>query len=86
MTATTVSEDQSSKKSGEQITSELIYYWMVSLNIPFEAQKWHLNRLLMLIRVCEVKSSPPKKHSTRDIMRRNAKLNAARRKKFSSKG
>jgi hypothetical protein len=70
----------------EIITSELIYYWMVASNIPFECQKWHLNRLLTLIRICSIKNQPPKKMSTRDILSRNAALNAARRKKYNTKG
>ncbi len=86
MTATTFSENGPKKPSREIITSELIYYWMVALNIPFECQKWHIKRLLTLIRVCEIKNSPPKKQSKREIMSRNAALNAARRKHLNSKG
>lgn len=85
MTATTFSE-VTNTKSREIITSELIYYWMFSLNIPMECQKWHLNRLLTLIRVCNIKNQPPKKMSRREIMNRNAALNAARRKKLNSTG
>lgn len=89
MTATWFSEDKN-RKAGppnrEQVTSELIYYWMIALNIPFECQKWHLNRLLTLIRVCNVKNQKPKKMNRRQLLSRNAAINAARRKKFSSKG
>lgn len=86
MTATTFSEKEKGTKNREVITSELIYYWMVASNIPFECEKWHLNRLITLIRVCSIKNTPPKKMSKRDIMNRNASLNAARRKQFNSKG
>ena len=86
MTATTFHQENRGGGNGELITSELIYYWMVSLNIPFECQKWHLNRLFTLIKVCSIKNQPPKKMSKKDIMSRNAALNAARRKQLNSKG
>lgn len=86
MTATTFSNDLNKNNSREIITSELIYYWMISLNIPMECQKWHLNRLLTLIRVCNVKNTPPKKMNRRELMSRNASLNAARKKQLNTRG
>ena len=87
MTATYFSEE-GSKGSGskEEITSELIYYWMVTFNIPMECQKWHLNRLLTLIRICDIKNRPTKKRSRREIIQRNKRLNAERKKRLNSRG
>ena len=91
MTATTFSDGNKTAKggrlNGEIITSELIYYWMTALNINYECQYWHLNRLITLIRVCSVKNQPPgKKKSTREINNQYAAMNAARRKMLNSKG
>lgn len=86
MTATTIKKDNR-KTSREIITSEIIYYWMTELNIPFDpCQKWHLSRLLMLIEVCSIKKTPPKKMSKADALKQNHALNAARRARFHSRG
>ena len=88
-TATWISDDVKKKnkgKSHEIITSELIYYWMISLQIPKEMEKWHLNRLLTLIEVCNIKNTPPEKMSKKDLYARNRELNKARKAKLHSKG
>ena len=81
MTATYIAEDPNGSIGGDVVTSELIYYWMISLNIPQEYQKWHLNRLISLIKVCNVKNMPAKKMSQSELMRRHSAINEARRKK-----
>lgn len=86
MTATRFSDDKNGKGSSEQVTSELIYYWMIAQNVPFECEKWHLNRLLTLLKVCDAKNKPPKKMGKKELMRRNSSLNAARRKQLNTKG
>ena len=70
----------------EIITSELIYYWMIACDIPSEYEKWHLNRLLTLIKICNIKRGPEQKMSKRSIYAQNKELNAMRRAKLHSRG
>ena len=78
--------DNKGPKNSEQVTSELIYYWMLTYHIPPEYEKWHLSRLLTLIEICERKNAPAKKMSQSEIMARNKALNAQRRAALNSKG
>lgn len=86
MTATTFSEDKTAKNDREIVTAEIIRYWMISFDIPYVYETWHLNSLLTLIRVCNVKNTPQKKRSKGEIMSRNAALNKARRQRLNSRG
>lgn len=86
MTAVKFSKDKTGKKNNEIVTNELIYCWMIELSIPFECQKWHLNRLIALIRVCQDRRTPPKKMSKSETIKHYAALNEARRRKLKSKG
>ena len=85
MTATTFSNGEN-KPNREVITAEIIYYWMITFNIPFECQKWHLDKLLTLVTTCSVKNSPPRKMSKQEIASRNSNLNKSRRNKLHSLG
>lgn len=85
MTATWFSSN-SGKPNQEVITSELIYYWLVTATIPWEAENWHLERLFTLIRVINEKNSPPKKMSPSELAARNRELNAQRKAQYNTTG
>lgn len=80
MTATWFNEKPNEKPNAEVITAELIYYWLVSLQIPFECQYWHLERLITLVKVCNLKNQPEKKLSPQEARQRHRDLNAQRRR------
>lgn len=89
MTATWFSDKPNSPNSNTIITAELIYHWMISFGISWEAQHWHLNRLFTLIRVCNEKNSKPKKMSRSEIAARNEhnrQLNEQRRAQLGTTG
>jgi hypothetical protein len=86
MTATVFYIENKGQVNKEIITSEVLYYWMIAANIPMDCQKWHLNRLIALVKVCGIKNSPQKKMSQRELIARNRDLNAARKKALNTKG
>ena len=88
MTATWFNNKSQNSPGGrtQVVTSELIYYWLIAFNIPFECQKWHLNRLLTLIKICEIKNAPNKKMKQKDIYSQNRAINAARMRNLGTNG
>lgn len=92
MTATTINEAALMAAGGKRmimgrnITSELVYYWMASLSIPFECEKWHINRLLTLIKVASIESQPPKKMGKKEALSQQAALNASRKARLNTHG
>jgi hypothetical protein len=86
MTATWFSEQPGAPRSREVITSELIYYWMTVFSIPFECERWHLNRLFTLIRICNVKQGKPEKMTRAELAQRNRELNAQRKTQMGTDG
>ena len=86
MTATWFVDLPQSPGAKATITAEIIYNWMVALNIPFECQHWHLNKLLTLIKVCNEKNNPPKKMTRAEAAAKQRQLNAERRAKYGSSG
>ena len=92
MTATQFNSTNNVKKRGSSITgekiitSELLYYYMIANNIPSEYEKWHISRLMVLIRICGIKNGPVKKRSKQEIISENDKINEERRKRLHSTG
>lgn len=88
MTATTFRSFQSTQQKRKKriVTSERIYFWMVTYQIPFECEKWHLNRLLTLIRICQIENNPGKKMSKKEILAQNHALNEERRRMYGTRG
>lgn len=84
-TATTI-HNRNAMPRRDIITSELVYFWMVYWGIPFECQKWHINRLLILIEICGIKNQSGQKMSRQEQYSQNKALNAARRKQWNTKG
>ena len=86
--ATTFVDVKSKTRGPKQvITSELVYYWMIAYQIPFECQYWHLNRLFALIRICNIQNNPDKnKMSKAEIAARNRALNEERKAKLKTRG
>jgi len=86
MTATWFNDRPQPGRGREVITSEVIYYWLTSYNIPFECDQWHLNRLLALVKVANAKNAPKKKMGRRDMLAQRDQINAARKAQAQSKG
>lgn len=86
MTATVFSDTPGSKASSEFVTAEIVYYWMVVLNIPFECQYWHLNKLLALVRTLNAKNNPPKKMGRREALQQQRSLNEQRKAQLNTRG
>lgn len=86
MTATILPKNRGGRGRPETVTAELIYYWMIAMQIPSQYEHWHLNKLITLIGVCNVKNSPNKKRSSDEILRDQMALNEERCKQLNSKG
>lgn len=84
-TATFFGGEPVRSRDNRPVTAEVLYYQMISLNIPFECKKWHLNSLLTLIHVCTEENNARnsangrgKKRRSQDISMEYARMNAQR--------
>jgi len=84
--ATWFSEEAPKQRNQETLTSELIYYWLVAFQIPFETETWHINRLFNLIRICDLKQQKPKKMSAAEAAAKRRELNEKRKAQFGTTG
>lgn len=87
-TATWFNEPKTSYRQTNKtvVTAEVIYYWMVSLQIPFECEYWNLNRLITLVRVINNKNQPQKKMSRNEAMTQARRLNEERKQQYNTRG
>lgn len=85
-TATTIIDHSPRRARREVITSELIYYWMFSQQVPLECETWHLSRLITLLQICSIKNAPGKKMKNKEVANQYRSLNAARKKSLGTSG
>ena len=85
-TGTTFNDSKTPTNRSETISSELIYYWLVQMQIPFSVETWHLNRVITLIRIANVKAEKPKKLSKGELAAQRRKLNEERRRQYGTTG
>ena len=90
MTATTFSTPtavkSTQKKKKEIMTAEVIYARMFMHHISIECQKWHLNRLLTLIKVCDFQNGSGEKMTKKQSAMWAAEQNKARQAKYNTRG
>lgn len=86
MTATWFTERPQAGKAREIVTSEVIYYWMSALTLPFGCDQWHFNKLLTLIKVANSKNAPQKNTPRRDMAAQRRSINASRQQRYNTTG
>lgn len=80
-------EEAPSKAKQEIVSAELIYYWLIQFQIPFDpVETWHLSKLMALVKVAGLKQSKPKKMSVQDRAAQMRALNEQRRRETGSAG
>lgn len=87
--ATWFSESPNQRRSTQTVTSELIYFWMTTYNIPFECENWPFPRLMNLIRIASIKNDPDagkKKRNKSQMLSERAMLNKKRREQYGTTG
>lgn len=86
LTATVIKEIGNNTPGASYTTSETLYATMTIARIPWEAQYWHLSRLITLIRVINEFTGEKKKMTPQEILEQNRELNRQRREQLKTKG
>lgn len=85
-TATTIQRVDKPGRKNKELSSELLYYYMSALQLPYFAEKWHLSRLLTLIDVANDQQSGGKKTNYKDTLKHYSQLNERNKRRFHTKG
>jgi hypothetical protein len=86
-TASSVPEDKSGNGTPEIVTSELMYYWLVALEIPFHpVETWHISRLTMLVKITSFKKQPPKKRNPMELLNDWREMDRRNKERFGTTG
>lgn len=83
-----IAKQKKGNKKMSYMTSEVYYAMMSQANVPYECDKWNINRLTKVLEVISsfTNGEEKQKRNVDAQLLQNAELNAARRAKYNTKG